>query len=133
MSEKSSAIIPKVVKYLEEDCLLSPQNYGIETYTTRFFIKGELFAGLEVTLYFRTERKKLSYCLCRWGEQFERKKDLVFYREFGLIAEDEAIKLIVGHILSSPRIKKHLKSPLFFEKKKNEELKKRERAPPEKD
>lgn len=121
MNEKSS-IIPKVVKYLEEDCLLSQRNYVIETYLSRFFIEGKLFVGSEITVFFRTEHNKLRYYLCEWGEQFNTKEPLVFYREIGLIPEDEAVKLIIESISSSSWIKYHLESPLFLEKKKNKEL-----------
>lgn len=62
--------------------------------------------------------------MCCWGEQFEEKKDMAFCRKFGVVSEDDAFEIIAKEILQSPKIKKHLASPLFLEKKRNEELKK---------
>lgn len=120
---KKSSITPFVIKYLEEDCLLLPQqNYVIEEHTTRLSLQGETLTGLAVTVYFRAEHNNLRYGLCGWGEQFEGKEGLVFCCQNGPIPKDEAVKLIVERISSRSQIKCHLESPFFFERKKNKEL-----------
>nr|WRK65323.1 hypothetical protein MarFTME_278 [Marseillevirus futianmevirus] len=117
----NSSIIPSVIKYLEEDCLLLPKrNYVIEGRTLSLsLLEGETFEGLAVTVYFRAEHN--SYNICGWGEQFEGKEG-IFYHQKGLIPKDEAVKLIIETLSSSSWIEDHLDSPLFLEKKKNKEF-----------
>nr|QZX44003.1 ATP-dependent Zn protease [Marseillevirus sp.] len=120
MNENSS-IIPSVIKYLEEDCLLLPQqNYVIKEQAASLSVNGEMFMGSEVTI-FRVENEHVY--ICKWGEQFNTKEALVFYQgRGGLSPKEEATKIIIKTISSSSWIKYHLESPLFLEKKKNREL-----------
>ncbi|AQM73428.1 hypothetical protein B1750_gp447 [Noumeavirus] len=85
-------------------------------------LKRETLTGLAVTVYFRTEHNDLHYGLCGWGEQFEGKEDLVFYRQ-GPIPKDKAVKLIIETISSSSWIENYLESSFFLEKKRNKEFK----------
>ncbi|AQM73010.1 hypothetical protein B1750_gp029 [Noumeavirus] len=124
MNRNSSVILPKITNLLEGECFLSQKDYNVLHSVRTFFVKGEVITGLEISVYFFVEHKRASYFMCGWGEQFEEKKGRAFCRKFGLVSEDDAFKIIAREISQSPRIKKHLTSPLFLEKKKNEELKK---------
>lgn len=124
---KTSAIIPKVVKHLEEEWFFVPEEYEIKQHQCELLIEGKKCPGLKVEVYFILEKhegeeEEMRRLRCGvWGEQFKGKEALVFFQNRGLSGE-EAVKAIIERISRCWPVEYQLESSVFRERKKNRQL-----------